>query len=66
MEQKAINTILLMIGSAFVGVTIFKYSIRLPPGKYQVSGYELNSYLTDKKFAGKLESQDSWIKAVCR
>lgn len=33
-----------------------KHSIRLPPGKYQVSGYELNSYLTDKKLAGKLES----------
>ena len=33
-----------------------KYSIRLPPGKYQASGYELNSYLTDKKLAGKLES----------
>ena len=33
-----------------------KYSIRLPPGKYQVSGYKLDSYLTDKKLAGKLES----------
>ena len=40
---------------AEIGV-VGKYSIRFPPGKYQVSGYELNSYLTDKKLAGKLES----------
>ncbi len=38
---------------------IGKYSISLPAGKYQVSGYELDSYLTDKKLAGKLENPQS-------